>query len=308
MRCKRMEINSIGETIKHLRLAKKIPSQSLYTDLLSRQARSNFEKGESDTTVSKFLKLLDRLNISLDEFYVLHTKQESVEFHLFSDMASIYYNKDTEGLSLLIKKLGKEYERTNNIKFHHYKIMVENMLHILKGEPPSEEFQQLSNYLINCDSWGYYEIMLFSNSINYFSQDLIDIVFKRSKSVITNFRLLRRYRNEYAMLLLNIINKNILELNFSAAEKYFKEYENMVEVLQNDIYYQTMKKFFQEVLEVATNKKQSTLDLERILSYLGYFDMKNKQKQCIALLEQLNFHIEEITDKTLEISFQITKK
>lgn len=303
-----MEMNSIGETIKQLRLAKKIPSQSLYMDLLSRQARSNFEKGESDTTVSKFFVLLDRLNISLDEFYVLHTKEESVEFHLFSDIASTYYKKDIEGLKLLIEKLCKEYKRTNNIKYLHYKIMVSNMLRILKGEPAAEEFEQLSNYLLNCNSWGYYEIMLFSNSINYFSQDLIDIVFKRSKGVITNFQLLRRYRNEYALLLLNIINKNILETNFSVAENYFIEYENMSEVLQNDMYYQSMKRFFREVLDVVTNKKQSTQDLERILSYLGYFNMTNKQKQCIALLEHLNFQVVKNTEENLEISFQITKK
>ena len=281
-----MEIISIGKTIKQLRLDKKISSQSLYTGLLSRQARSNFEKGDSDTTVSKFFILLDRLNISLDEFYVIHTQKESVEFHLFTDIASVYYKKDIEGLILLINKLSKEYEKTNNIKYYHYKIMVENMLRILKNESPSKDFEQLSNYLLNCDSWGYYEIMLFSNSINYFSQDLIDIVFKRSKSIITNFRILRRYRNEYAMLLLNIINKNILESNFPVAEKYFLEYEDMAEVLQNDMYYQTMRIYFREVLEVTTNKKQSTEDLEKVITYLGYFNMGNKQKQCIAHLTQ----------------------
>ncbi|WP_339215197.1 hypothetical protein [Solibacillus sp. FSL W8-0372] len=303
-----MEMNNIGETIKRLRLAKKIPSQSLYTDLLSRQARSNFEKGESDTTVSKFFILLDRLNISLDEFYVLHTQKESVEFHLFTDIASVYYKKDIEGLILLINKLSEEYKRTNNIKYYHYKIMVENMLRILKNESPSEDFEQLSNYLMNCDSWGYYEIMLFSNSINYFSQDLIDIVFKRSKDIITNFRILRRYRNEYAMLLLNIINKNILESNFRVAEKYYKEYEEMDEVLQNDMYFQTMRIYFREVLEIVTNKKRATEDLEKVITYLGYFNMSNKQKQCIALLEKLNFQVEKKTNKNLEIAFQITKK
>lgn len=301
-------MNNIGETIKRLRLAKKIPSQSLYTDLLSRQARSNFEKGESDTTVSKFFILLDRLNISLDEFYVLHTQKESVEFHLFTDIASVYYKKDIEGLILLINKLSEEYKRTNNIKYYHYKIMVENMLRILKNESPSEDFEQLSNYLMNCDSWGYYEIMLFSNSINYFSQDLIDIVFKRSKDIITNFRILRRYRNEYAMLLLNIINKNILESNFRVAEKYYKEYEEMDEVLQNDMYFQTMRIYFREVLEIVTNKKRATEDLEKVITYLGYFNMSNKQKQCIALLEKLNFQVEKKTNKNLEIAFQITKK
>ncbi|MBD8035763.1 hypothetical protein H9635_03350 [Solibacillus sp. A46] len=303
-----MEMNNIGETIKRLRLAKKIPSQSLYTDLLSRQARSNFEKGESDTTVSKFFILLDRLNISLDEFYVLHTQKESVEFHLFTDIASVYYKKDIEGLILLINKLSEEYKRTNNIKYYHYKIMVENMLRILKNESPSEDFEQLSNYLMNCDSWGYYEIMLFSNSINYFSQDLIDIVFKRSKDIITNFRILRRYRNEYAMLLLNIINKNILESNFPVAVKYYKEYEEMEEVLQNDMYFQTMRIYFREVLEIVTNKKRATEDLEKVITYLGYFNMSNKQKQCIALLEKLNFQVEKKTNKNLEIAFQITKK
>ena len=150
--------------------------------------------------------------------------------------------------------------------------------------------------------------MLFSHSINYFSQDLIDIVFKRSKDIITNFRILRRYRNEYAMLLLNIINKNILESNFPVAEKYFKEYEEMGEVLQNDMYYQAMQIYFREVLEIVTNKKQSTEDLEKVITYLGYFNMSNKQKQCIALLEKLNFQVVKKTNKNLEIAFHITKK
>ncbi|WP_107942082.1 helix-turn-helix domain-containing protein [Metasolibacillus fluoroglycofenilyticus] len=300
-------MDSVGQTIRKIRLSKKISSEALYGGLLSRQARSKFEKGESDTTVSKFFMLLDRLNLSLDEFYVALTQKESVEFHLFSNIALTFYKKDIDGLKLLIKKLNNEHERTNNIKYQHYEIMVQNMLNILEGKPQSIEFAKLSDYLANCDSWGYYEIMLFSNSIDYFTKELINIVFKRVKNTIVKFQLLRRYRNEYSMLLLNIINKGLLDFDFSFALKYFEEYELLAEPLQNDMYYQTMRKFFYEIICACTNKDHSTHELEKIIEYLGYFNMKNKQKQCIELLERLHFHVEKINNEKRGIFFEVTK-
>ncbi|WP_042471004.1 Rgg family transcriptional regulator [Bacillus ndiopicus] len=300
-------MEKVGVIIKELRTSKKIKSETLYKGLLSRQARSNFEKGNNDTTVNKFFIMLDRLNISLEEFYVAFTQNEDVELHLFHNIAPIFYSKDKEGLDSLVEKLGREYKKTNNVKYLHYRIMAQNLLSTLNNEPKSTEFEVLSNYLINCDSWGYYEIMLFSNSLNYFSQQLIDTVFKRVQHTLKKYYMMQRYKNEYSMLLLNIIYKNLRDLNISQVQKYFKEYDQLNQHLQNDMYYQSMRKFFYEVICACTNKDHSTHELEKIISYLGYFNMKNKQKQCIELLGELNFQVKEINDEERGIFFKITK-
>lgn len=299
--------NNIGITIKEIRLAKKISSEALYKNVLSRQARSNFEKGTSDTTVRKFFIILDRLNLSLEEFYVAFTQVEDAELHLFNNIAPVFYRKDTEGLKLLISKLNEEYKRTGNIKYQHYKIMTKCMLNSLNNKGASDDFNILSDYLNKCDSWGYYEIMLFSNSIDYFSQQLVDIVFKRVKNTIVNYQKLQRYKNEYSMLLLNIIRKTLHEHNYRLAKRYFQEYEKLAKVLENNMYYQSMKIYFQEVIRIMLNPTHPTLELEKILSILGYFNMKNKQQQCIDLLVYLKFDVQEITNNSQETSFQITK-
>lgn len=300
-------MEKVGVIIKEFRISKKIKSETLYKDLLSRQARSNFEKGYSDTTVSKFFIMLNRLNISLEEFYVASTQNEDAELHLFHNIAPVFYSKDKKGLNSLIEKLEGEYQKTNNVKYLHYKIMAQNVLSTLNNEPQSAEFEVLRNYLINCDSWGYYEIMLFSNSLNYFSQELIDIVFKQVQNTLKKYYMMQRYKNEYSMLLLNIIYKNLQEFNLPQVRKYFKEYDQLNELLQNDMYYQSMRKFFYEVICVCADKDHSTHELEKVISYLGYFNMKNKQKQCIELLEELNFHVKKIDNNNKQIFFEITK-
>ncbi|MGN7479189.1 hypothetical protein ACTHOQ_15190 [Solibacillus silvestris] len=298
---------NIGIIIKEIRLSKKISSETLYKGVFSRQARSNFEKGISDTTVNKFFIILDRLNLSLEEFYVAFTQNENAELHLFNNIAPVFYGKDIAGLKLLITTLKEEYKKTNNIKYYHYQIMAKCMLNSLNNKAASNDFEILSNYLNNCESWGYYEIMLFSNSINYFSQELIDTVFKRVKNTIINFQKLQRYKNEYSMLLLNIITKSLFEFKYQIAKKYFKEYEKLADILQNDMYYQSMKIYFHEVISIMINKEHPTDELEKIVTIIGYLNMKNKQKQCIDLLKHLKLNVQKNPNNQSVIPFQIKK-
>lgn len=58
----------IGKTIRRIRLDKNMPVNKVYKGILSRPVVARFEKGLADTTVTRFLKILNNLNITLEEF------------------------------------------------------------------------------------------------------------------------------------------------------------------------------------------------------------------------------------------------
>lgn len=72
----------IGPIIRKVRKDKKIKSFYVYEGILSRTASSKFERGKCDTTTAKFFMILERLNITLEEFYYLLYKQENKDLSI----------------------------------------------------------------------------------------------------------------------------------------------------------------------------------------------------------------------------------
>ena len=66
-----------GEFIKKIRQEKHLTQKELAAGILSKNFLSKFERGESKITSEIFLKLLERLNVSLDEFEQLVTAKHS---------------------------------------------------------------------------------------------------------------------------------------------------------------------------------------------------------------------------------------
>lgn len=66
-----------GEFIKKIRKEKHLTQKELAEGILSKNFLSKFERGESKITSEIFMNLLERLNVSLDEFEQLVTSKYS---------------------------------------------------------------------------------------------------------------------------------------------------------------------------------------------------------------------------------------
>ena len=66
-----------GEFIKKIRKEKYLTQKELAEGILSKNFLSKFERGESKITSEIFMNLLERLNVSLDEFEQLVTSKHS---------------------------------------------------------------------------------------------------------------------------------------------------------------------------------------------------------------------------------------
>ncbi|GLC89468.1 Rgg family transcriptional regulator [Lysinibacillus piscis] len=284
-------LGEIGLIVRDIRQSKNLKSSYVYKGIFSRQASSNFEKGLNDTTVKKFFIILERLNISLEEFHIALTKNKSNQFQLFSEISKYFYKNDMNSLVKIMFEMEEKYTIKNNIKYLHYKIMIGQIINTMNKKEQTDDFDILRNYLVNCNSWGYYEIVLFGNCLNYFSQEFIDIVYYRIKKNLNQIQNFNRYTNELAKLLLNIIFLNIKRGDYTCAKKYLVEYNTLSLSLENDSYYNIMRKFFNSLMDVLCKQSDTFENLEKILNILEFLELDNKKKQCISLLESLNFKV-----------------
>ena len=138
-----------GVVIKNVRMSKKIKSKDLYKDLLSRPGIIKFEIGESDTTTQKFFKMLDGLNITLEEFDVLIKGKENKDTFYLTNYTNYFYENNVDGLFQLAQNAENDFTTTNNVKFRHYKAICYLLIDDLRKQKEYEnELYVLQQYLM----------------------------------------------------------------------------------------------------------------------------------------------------------------
>ena len=69
--------SSFGKTLRTVRKGKQVSITSLADEHLSKSQISRFERGESEISCIRLINLLDKLNISMDEFLALHENKST---------------------------------------------------------------------------------------------------------------------------------------------------------------------------------------------------------------------------------------
>lgn len=283
---------NIGQTIKTIRLNKNIKVNNLYSSLLSRQAALKFESGASDTTVSKFLIILDRLNLSLEEFQSLYLSSDNKNFYYTTQYINLFYKKDIEALKSLSKEAEIEYKKTNLEKFNHYSALTLLMIDYLSNKEETNHLalKVIVDYLFTCEEWGYYEITLFTNSLIYIPSEFVDIVYPRVKKKFMLTENLLRYRNEAAIILFNILEKKILGKDVKKIKLYLTELHEIKDSTLDNMYIQTMIKYFTVISSPIINKDVQE-DIKQqiivIIDFFNFIELKSKAEQCQAFFERV---------------------
>lgn len=58
---------------------------------------------------------------------------------------------------------------TNQLKFLHYSVLVDlTISYVLNKKPKLKNLKISKEYLLKCEEWIYYELVLFTNSLEFF--------------------------------------------------------------------------------------------------------------------------------------------
>ena len=157
-----------GEFIKKIRKEKHFTQKELAEGILSKNFLSKFERGESKITSEIFMNLLERLNVSLDEFEQLVTSKHSQKEFLqkldtFKSQKDVYL---LENLKVEEKQL---FQVDRNRRHLHNQILVEAHIQYLQGKNLDvKQKRVIQSYLFEVEEWGNYEWELFGNIVFLF--------------------------------------------------------------------------------------------------------------------------------------------
>lgn len=153
--------SSLGKTLRKVREGKQISISSIADEHLSKSQISRFERGESEISCIRLINILDKLNISIEEFLILHDK-DYTKTEIFANLVQhIRKEYSTQKIDNIIKLLSNtslnEFEKT----------MIKSIIHTMDNDcaikPTKDEILKVTDYLFKFENWGYYEIILLGN-------------------------------------------------------------------------------------------------------------------------------------------------
>ncbi|MET3556998.1 Rgg/GadR/MutR family transcriptional activator [Streptococcus rupicaprae] len=181
-------MKKFGEIFKTFRESRGLRLKDVAKAGISTSQLSRFEKGETDLTISKFMLILDEINMSIDEFmYAVYDFHRDELNEILSKVRHFVSNHDVEGMKkILYSQMESENKRG---KFYQLNmILLKIRLQDLSGEPyySNDDLSYLTDYLFSVEYWGYYELLIFSNTLDVLNHDVF-IVLAREMSRRSDF-------------------------------------------------------------------------------------------------------------------------
>jgi Rgg/GadR/MutR family transcriptional activator len=170
-------MSTYGSTIKRIRKSKGLMLKELSDENLSISLLSQFENNRTSISCERFHSLLEKLEISYEEFFAMHSgkkysesKQKIVEYIQFMEVNSL---ADIVVLRKAHQELACFFQQNYSLELDHFvqltRFDLEMKAAVLEGSTLLESLPKhryyLNNaksYLLNTETWGIYELKLFS--------------------------------------------------------------------------------------------------------------------------------------------------
>lgn len=234
-----------GPHFREMRMNKKIRINSLADKVVSKGMISQFERNNSNISVSRFLHLLEKIKVRPSEFFLRNEQQIDNFESLVAISTRLALEKDVEKLrELLLREVEKnEYSQLNSY-------MLEAMISGMTGESfePSK-LESLSDYLLGCEYWGFYELVLYGNMMATMPVDMI-IAF--SKALPKRMRLLKQADRLFEITN-NILLKTLLiciREDRKADGYFFVNVIGNLELAEKMLFERALFKFYQGLFNV----------------------------------------------------------
>lgn len=206
-------------------MEKGLSQKDIYEGIMTRQTYYLIESNVSMPSFDKFLLILEKLFLSIDEFLsLLNPTIFPNEKLLYQELAELTFNKDKNGLYLFIKNALRLYKETENKKYWHLQLIAESMFRIHFEEPCLSETKSLEElmlpikkYLIGIETWHVYELKLLNNSLYCFTLDEAISLVTLIGSKIETLTYTAEFQDVKLRIYLNLSFLCLKHQNYSAA-------------------------------------------------------------------------------------------
>lgn len=262
----------IGVTLKKIRTDKNIAIQTICEGVLDPATYWRLENGKIDTSFSTILRILERMNVSIEEFIEeFFAIEESLYQSYERELITYFKKQEVEKLKRLQHKLSEYFENKHSVKLTHLYYLADLYIAKLDATWNAEESKQaIKKYLAKCNNWHLYELTLLSNVLFIYELDISfhfykTAINKRSKSKITPI----------ISLTLNIMALCI-EKNEQDKLQYLLAVLEKIELDEENTYALITRKWGIAITRYALFKdSQDLTEAKRILEILLALDMSD---------------------------------
>lgn len=217
-------MSNYGQVFREFRLNRQLSLQEVADDEISIAQLSRFECGKSDISLTRFLHILDKIHLTVDEFMDRVNQYKRIEqISLMSEMAKRHYQGDIEGLYEMV--LAEEQKLAENP--HHRLAKLNRILFLgLMAELDSSrplsaaDLAVVSDHLFCTEEWHIDELILIGNLYRFYDTTticrLVDEVIKRKPF----YQEIATHKNLVETTLLNVIETLVERGELAAASRY----------------------------------------------------------------------------------------
>ncbi|MEK3980758.1 helix-turn-helix domain-containing protein [Psychrobacillus sp. FSL K6-2836] len=255
-------MDSYGKTFREIRKQKNLTLQYIAKDIMSVSMISKFERDESDVTLSRIIPLLNRMNVTLEEFLYTHNEFKKSEFReKLSLVIKAYHQSNVTIIRKIIEEEEEKFTKTEITDFRMNSLMFEAILSDLTGEPLAQESIDLVvNSLWSLEVWGEYEVTIYGNMIKVLNIESVILlskeIFKKSK----RYARLMSHRADIYGIIFNTIIVCLEKKKIEEATIFLSEVKNS-NIPEKFIYERLLFKYLEGLLEITKGNIKNGYDL-----------------------------------------------
>lgn len=180
----------IGLTLKKFRKDKNIPIMLICDGIMDSGNYWRLENEKINSSFSTVLKLLERMNVSIEEF----TEEFDIGNNVYKSyeiaLVSAFKQKNTKDLKLLKQKISSDLADQKTMKLTNLYYLVDIYISKIDKTWDSKEGKlHIKNYLSKCNNWNSYELTLLNNVLFIYELDISFLFYKMAINKISNINI-----------------------------------------------------------------------------------------------------------------------
>lgn len=282
----------LGDALKLIRTNKGLSQKKIAEGIISTSFYSKVEKGHSNISSELLFKILEQLNINLDEFWYIYNDYSLGEKKELSyKFKKVYLEGNIPKLMDIKDEVDTLYEETQKSFYQRLSIVLYCAIQNHNSESYDDKIvAPLKQYLLSINTWGYYEINLFDICILVLDMDINTLLLLANK-LLNNLRFysdFKTYEKEIIAVLINIIETCLNNERLEEADYYLNIAKRKL-VTFNLMYEKNILEFLSGISlmqhgEIIEGKKIATKSIDnfKVLNmkesadkYLKYLNQKN---------------------------------
>lgn len=197
---------NLGQNISNIRRQKNIPVNYLIRNCISRSGYTRFIEGHRNISVNKFIKIVERLNITWPEFNYITHHHRNLNKEVSREIQNAITENNADYLNKIQTQLKSLFQRNHKYNKYFYLYCLTKLItEKIKHQKLNKVYKKaIKKYLLSRYTWTYFELSLFNYSLFICNPKTIWFFTTRVLIDLKKYQNFSNNENECARLLVNL--------------------------------------------------------------------------------------------------------